>query len=371
METALEFELRGCLDFADRAKTSAFSRTNAWTWAAAARAQSQQPFKVVTEGVLQSVFSTEGFDAAKWDRHAVSLATRDIPETLQLDLHRIRLFHSDVTDITIIYMLSMLFQSLAGPGSTEAQLDTMCQDIWVLMQSNQLVRGATSPTDASSMPSTPALSRVSKMETVQWRQGMSDIMLQIAARAIAIKNKRHCDYDMVVPDQQTLTMLRGWMNTNLRPSAPLFKLLQKRLKVCLQQVIIAEYGPKSGSASSSWWMRSVSPPAEATIPLVLSPSAIMASGQCSRASRLLDLPVAPPSSGKPWKRRRADGVEEDSPRKKRRVGFGGAVREAVEDTDIEMLLKKNGLFPLRYELQSLSDRIGKVIAFNVEVWEVL
>lgn len=393
LETALEFELRGCLDFAERARTSAFTKTHGWLNTAAARTNSRQSFKVVTDGLLQSIFYTEGFDAVKWDRHAANIATKHTPETLQLDLHRIRLFHSDVMDLTVVYMLLMLFRSLVGAHVPDAELDHMAHDIWVLSQANKLVR-ASSPADASSMPSAASLSRISKLDAPAWREGMSDVLLQIAARADTIKNKKADMGDLAVPDQSTLAMLKGWMDTNLRPTAPLFQLLHKRLRASLQSIVNIEYGPKAGSASSSWWTRSVQPPEAAgtsSLPIGLN----IVWGQCSRAARLLDVPIplsssasghsASPSS-RSRKRQRDEDRDDDEAcssaaagRKRRRMGAASLadsnnsalLSEGEGEADVEAVLRRNGLYCLRHELQSLADRVGKVAAFNVEVWDVL
>lgn len=373
LETALEFELRGCLDFAERYKSSAFLRTQSWLQAASARIGSSQAFAVVNDGLLEVAFNYECLEAVKWDRLAAQAAARSVPETLQLDLHRIRLFHSDITDLTVIYMLQMLFRSLAGPNVTDTQLESVCNDIWVLMQSNKLTRASTA-SDASSMPASSALSRIGKLENQEWRQGMADVLLQVAARAEAVKQGREASHNMAPPSQKGLAMLQGWMDTNMRACSPLFRLLQSRLRENLQRIICSQYGPEAGSASSAWWMRSIQPIEESSLSSL--PTPLTSSwGQCSKAARLMDLPAVNGSANRPFKRSRDDTAGQFSSRKRRKVmsqfGIQGIDGGENEESAIESLLRQHGLYCLRRELQALSDRIGKVSAFNVEVWELL
>lgn len=327
---------------------------------------------MVNDGLLEVVFTYQCLDASKWDRHAAQTAARALPETLQLDLHRIRLFHSDITDLTIVYMLQMLFRSLAGQSVTDAQLDSVCNDIWVLMQSNKLMR-ASSVSDVSSMPASSALSHIGKLESQEWRQGMTDVLLQVAARAEAIRHRREATHNMPPPSQQSLEMLQSWMDTNMRPCSPLLRLLQTRLRQDLQRIICSQYGPEAGSASSAWWLRSIQPVEES--PLSSLPTPLHSSwGQCSKAARLMDLPVNGIPTNRPSKRSRDDTSAQSLSRKRRKVmsQFGvQGTEEEDEESLIESLLRQHGLYCLRRELQALSDRIGKVSAFNVEVWELL
>lgn len=369
LETALEFEIRGCIDYTEKTKGAAVDRTNAWVHEAASRTGASQPFPIVADGLLELVFNTSGFHTLKWDRHAAALTSSQIPHTLLLDLHRIRLFHSDTTDLIVVYMLLMLFRSLAGPNATEAQVDSMTHDIWILLQSNKLVRSAPS-SESSSFPSSSSLSRTAKLESASWRKGVQDVLLQIAARAEAVKAGKTDFADISIPDTATINLLQGWMNNNLRPKADLFRLFQSRLREGLQRLVMAEYGSDGSSASSSWWMRSTQH-TEATEPEFI-PSVPLNWGQCSRASRMQDLTLVSHSSPRSHKRLR-DDAEDAMPRKKRKVAATTSDRPASKSEAVELdaFFKRSGLYSLRQEVQALGDRMGKVAAFNVEVWNAL
>lgn len=239
------------------------------------------------------------------------------PETFQFDAFRLLAFHGDVTDITIVYMLLLLFRQLAcSPQSLSnqdlpatvlsagtisenastlatAQLDVMKSEIWTLLNEAELElltasraavaqqRQEHQPQQASqgqspTSPSTPTTPRTPatppgiagrilggsmwpgrvKYENSRWRRAVSDIVLQIASRAIRVqvqaRQSSHVSLeqacastslpstsstpgqrtvpDVYMPSDETTSLLVQWLDTNLRVDSPLHRLCSQRLR---------------------------------------------------------------------------------------------------------------------------------------------
>jgi T-complex protein 11 len=212
-----------------------------------------------------------------------------LPETLQLDAFRIQTLHADVTDLTVVYMLLMLFRQLVGPHHSRLAdagvLDDVRKEIWLFLNeaggartgSGEDTLTAKSTTAAGSCrrgdATAPAVTTgvspgLRKLECESWRQGMKDVMLQIAARAKAFELAAEVTTTDVAadarlplptPDTATLGILASWMDTNLRPGAKLFELMQARLRETIAAVVEDEscrhqQQQRALGVTRSWWL---------------------------------------------------------------------------------------------------------------------
>lgn len=142
----------------------------------------------------------------------------EVPETLHLDLTRLQLFHGDVVDLCIVQLLLLLFRQLClarQPSPTLQEVEDMRRQIWVIM--TEVNTGATVVSSASLVGSKrqnlPLPQSIKKLDSERWREGMKDVLLQIA--------RQSSGEAAYVPDAAMLTLLDGWMETNLKQSSKL------------------------------------------------------------------------------------------------------------------------------------------------------
>jgi hypothetical protein len=214
-----------------------------------------------------------------------------LPETLQLDAYRIQTLHADVTDLTVVYMLLMLFRELVGTNHARLDasvLDDVRKEIWLFLNEagsragsgGEMASGLSGTSVPCGRVDGPAAginagtAGLQKLECERWRQGMKDVLLQIAARAksldgthqtSALSEKRRTA--LPTPDSATLGVLSSWMDTNLRPRAKLFELMQARLRQTIAAVVEDESSrhqhPRQCSPGSArpWWLEGFAAPA--------------------------------------------------------------------------------------------------------------
>jgi hypothetical protein len=218
-----------------------------------------------------------------------------LPETLQLDAFRLQTLHADVTDLTVVYMLLMLFRQLVGPNHARLAdagvLDDVRKEIWLFLNeaggtragtgeetmagmgggTTTAARGDEAAAPAGTAGVSPGLR---KLECERWRQGMKDVLLQIAARAKAFElvattttsatPPTTARVPLPTPDTATLGVLASWMDTNLRPRAKLFELMQARLRETIAAVVedescrhqLQQQRAALGAATTTrpWWL---------------------------------------------------------------------------------------------------------------------
>lgn len=274
-----------------------------------------QPLAALANNVNISGQST-GLPSNQASNTAVTLSSSSLnhafitfyPETFQFDAYRLMTFHGDVTDLTVVYMLLLLFRQLAcspfalgqnalpvttlsqsaiitnASNIASRQLEMVKTEIWCLL--NDANMSITSPT-TTSPPSTPIprtpttpgmagrlLAAVAtgassgsgagggaKIDNAKWKKAMRDVVLQIAARASSIQWQARCptaysatDASQTLPinagppSEKTLDLLNSWLDTNLRNGSALHKLCQNRLRDILRAILVDRL---SGAASSS------------------------------------------------------------------------------------------------------------------------
>lgn len=380
METALEFELNSFIDSAERKKGA-----NAWEvtarWLRAAAARSRPPLlapsasfvveTAVCDGLLDLIFRppTPAESTARRQRSKSGLlpafgpapSPLVVPETLQLDVFRLQAFHSDVTDLAVVYAILMLYRQLAGARATESEVDRVRREIWALVASNPVAEGVANLSISSTPnhgPSTtgPGLG-LKKLECEAWRQGINDVLLQVAARAQA----------EAFPDPATLELVYSWGDTNLRANAPLFVMLAQRLRTTLAAVLVEHLD--ADRAGQGWWPQAAAAAAMASTSLNVAGHEV---GACGRGHGPVTIAAAhmaasTPSPSRPRKRR-SDSVDSNTSSKRARSTSPEPVEEPKGPTEFERHLVRNGLSPLEGEVRLLGERIAKVAGFHLRVY---
>lgn len=283
LESAVEFELKTFNDAHERKKGN-LEKTKRWFSSAVQRIRSRHgtsmnrselTYRAIRDGFLEVVFRPDAISSSSSTSSHRLLSTRSlssrkhrpspaptqsqVPETWQLDLFRLQTFHSDTIDLTIVYMLFLLFRQLAAPGKIEPEdLDNLRQEIWCVM--NEGSRGHSLGGDASVSAAGPGTG-VKKLASEKWRDNMRDTLLQIAARADAVKSRRGRRTtseplsSLAPPSQATVSLLASWMDTNVRADSKLFLLLQRRLRDTLDAVLVEELAREArGESGSGWWV---------------------------------------------------------------------------------------------------------------------
>jgi hypothetical protein len=395
IETAVDFEIRYFRDQLDQGKIT-LDRTKQWFTLAIEKQKTNPALNTLTRtktitksfdlGLLQLIMDPPADLAASSSAPNTSTSslkhayTNNYPETFQFDSYRLMSFHGDVTDITIVYMLLLLFRQLACSSTNLAQVDlptttlsasaisdnasslatrqlnSVKNEIWTLLNdADQEIStaGVCHPPSTSATPKTnatpavatsrllsqSALSGSHKLENPIWRRAMNDVVLQIAARAIEVQMQARRDSKAVVqpvlpsiaspPREETMKMLMAWVETNLRRESGLHRLCQQRLKNVL-------YALLDDDQSSS---------------------------MATKASR---------------KEREESG--EETPGKRIRLQEGAVAVTHTQDkqsismpskTDVEIALQKGGLEPFMAEIKLLSERIIKVRSFHLRVFRSL
>lgn len=312
------------------------------------------------------------------------------PETFQFDAFRLMSFHGDVTDITIVYMLLLLFRQLAcstsslsvEPLSTSvtsakamekaskiasARSNNVKSEIWTLLHEADLEITAAGGISQSAitlpMPRTPSATGIAarllnqsaftssqKLENSAWRKAMGNVVLQIAARAIEVQIEARSteqtaeieDRSSPLPSEETIKLLTSWMDTNLRVGSRLHVLCQDRIKS-----VIAAFLRDSSSRQA------------------------FAATTASRGDQSAG------QSGQSRKRSASEEEEFTSATSKRiRLEDGAANAEATTPCattkgNIETAIQKGGLEPFTAEIKLLSERITKVKSFHLRVFQSL
>lgn len=280
VETAIEFETRWFREQIEQGKVT-LDRTTSWfaeahrlrvaaTPSSQAMSKSDLISRAFDDGFLKLIFdppaalqplaalansvSSSGqptnASASQIGSTAVTLSSSSLnyafitfyPETFQFDAYRLMTFHGDVTDLTVVYMLLLLFRQLACspfalgqnplPHTTlsqstitanasniaSRQLELVKTEIWCLLNdANLSVTTASSPgtspptTPAPRTPTTPGMAgrllaavatgtssgtngaaAGAKIDNAKWKRAMRDVVLQIAARASAIQWQARC-----------------------------------------------------------------------------------------------------------------------------------------------------------------------------------
>ncbi|GAA5930338.1 hypothetical protein JCM1841_005878 [Sporobolomyces salmonicolor] len=420
IQTALEFERRFFQDFAARRRGRlSFERSRAWLNASVSTVDvNNKPRtgatrdlvdKVVSQGMLDLIFSSSpsaasANEASPPPSSPVSLAS--LPETVQLDSYRLQAFHTDATDLTVVYCLTLLYQQLAFPARpTPAEVDSVRKELWCIMAATTGVASSLVGPAASNVgiPQGPPGQGAAKLETEAWRSAMKDVLLQVAARAKETKDGAAGGAGRAapsmssstlppVPDQKTVELVSSYFDSNVKADSKLFRLLQSRLRETVQAVVeeeLAKERERGGLGFIHWWTPTTS-------------VAPMMTGSRRGAWATRSTPCAPDASmmasSSPIKKRgvkrsHAQGQEgsdteasvsssEDEGDKRQRTGRSSSIStrtglttpsftSAASPSAVDLALSRNGLTALAGEVRVLGERIAKVTSFNLSVYRPL
>ena len=209
------------------------------------------------------------------------------PETLWLDQTRLSILSTDAADLLALYMLMLLFRqavhslgasndpSSSSPYIHPWELERVKKEIWEL--------GPERPGWRFFKGGIGVLHKPSEEDEIKWQQSMRRVTLQIGRRALEnvsrsnrrkgssspLENGEDMEKDMEVGEREDgcsmtttmtvaqhehsslLSLLEGWVDTNLGQGSELYVLMRKRLRsVMLQFVRTSVLGATSSSSSS-------------------------------------------------------------------------------------------------------------------------
>ncbi|KAB5595956.1 Protein SOK1 [Ceratobasidium theobromae] len=239
-DTAVDFELRTFQERHDRGLLS-LTTAQAWLRTAAASFSARPPTLALLSRALTtlvfapptSVSPPPPPTTTPLDQRLPHIAPPPgYPETLYLDHARIAGLTCDAADLAVLYAVLMLFRQLVHSGSRRVGLpdhvvDRVKTEIWQVgpVRLGLCFAGKKDNEDDRD-----------RDEHAKWRAGMRDVVLQVAVRADEV---RRGSAPSQPPDASTLALLESWMDTNLRPDAPLAKLLKGRLENAVEDAVNA------------------------------------------------------------------------------------------------------------------------------------
>ena len=414
VETAVDFEVRWFKEQIEQGKMS-LDKTTAWIQQArstlpstADASRSEAVLKTFNHGMLQLIFdvpeSLPVLSPVATPLGSPSSSSLNntfashYPETFQFDAYRMMTFHNDVSDLTIVYMLVLLFRQLCGTpldddGALPASVGSLVQrqlkgikgEIWCLLNDANLCLSS-----SSTIPPTPTTAHgassqsrrtggidgklflasaggFAKLDHPRWRRAMQNVLLQIAARAAAVQTAaRQGSMDpstvkTAAPSATTQKLLNSWMDTNLRSGSALHKICQSRLR----DVVLGMLTDK---------VRDGLQPSTAA----LAPALTMANAEMEQLSRPHQKRTSPdePQDDKtgtsaPAKRLKSDAVPAESDSSSSTSAPTAAPPAASATSPWDAAMSRAGLEPFAAEIRLLSDRIAKVATFHLRVFGTL
>ncbi|GAC94676.1 hypothetical protein PHSY_002249 [Pseudozyma hubeiensis SY62] len=404
VETAVDFETRWFKEQIEQGKMS-LDKTTAWIQQALASSSSADAdasrndvVKAFNQGMVQLIFDVPGSlplvspvatpvgsPSSSSLNHTFA---SHYPETLQFDAYRMMTFHNDVSDLTIVYMLLLLFRQLCGTplddgGALPPSVSSIMQDqlkgikseIWCLVNDANLCLSSTSvlpPTPTGTSGPTPSASEklflgsagsFAKLDQPRWRRAMQNVLLQVAARAGSVQAAARAGLSdpstvkAAAPSASTQKLLNAWMDTNLRSGSALHKICQTRLRDVVQGML----GDKVGNGLQ---------PTKSSVPCA---SAVAASSSNGESDRLKQKRAVPSElrEGKdadltPTKRLRSDASSMTPS-----SSSSDAASTASAVSPWVATMTRAGLDPFAAEIRLLSDRIAKVAIFHLRVFRNL
>ncbi|GAA5956171.1 hypothetical protein JCM3765_005480 [Sporobolomyces pararoseus] len=342
--------------------------------------------RTVAHGVLDLVFAppTPVAPSAPSPSQSSLSTLSALPETLQLDSYRLAHFHCDVTDLTIVYMLTLLYQQLASPARpSTSDVDLVRHELWCLIASNMgsLPSLVDSPASVVGIPSGPAGPGVDKLENESWRFAMQDAIFQVAARAQQAK-LGHSSI-LVAPDASLVSLVQGYFDANARPGSKVFKLLSNRLRQTLQVYVeeeLAREKEKSDFDFLNWWTVPAGGFTMRTGHRRMPARAGAAGGERIGSFTLQSDVMASSSPSRGFKRSHSEDNDtseelDDEGEKRQRIGHSSSIsisiRSVHSPSNFDAILSRNGLTSLRTEIKVLGDRITKVTSYNLSVFRPL
>jgi hypothetical protein len=187
--------------------------------------------RAVREGLLSILFESSSvratLDAHQQQERPSQSATSTFPETLNLDLSRIASLQTDVKDLTVLYIVLLLFKQITAPRVVGAEeMDTIKKEVLIIMRGARRKVSSFSSFERGEM----------YWSNGEGRATMDDVLLQLAARATKAASPSTSTL-LPLPNPATLSLITALFNKNIDSSSPLFQLLQSRLKSTLNLAI--------------------------------------------------------------------------------------------------------------------------------------
>lgn len=406
VETAVDFEIRWFKEQIEQGKMS-LEKTTAWIQqvlsssnVGADTPRNEAMIKAFNQGMLQLIFDVPGSlpllspvatplgspSSSSLNNTFASL----YPETFQFDAYRMMTFHNDVSDLTIVYMLVLLFRQLCStplddgkalPASVGSivhnQLKGIKGEIWCLVNDANLCLSS-----SSALPPTPTAATgagsptrrnagvdgklflgsaggFAKLDHPRWRRAMQNVLLQVAARAAAVQMAARAGSSdpstvkAAAPSTATQKLLNSWMDTNLRSGSALHKICQSRLRDVVQGML----GDKVRNGLQP------SPPA---VVCASAPPSSVASLEADRPNQKRAVPseIREDKDVVSAKRLRSDVSFTASP-------SSDVASAATAASPWDASMSRAGLDPFAAEIRLLSERIAKVATFHLRVFRNL
>ncbi|CDR99240.1 related to SOK1 protein [Sporisorium scitamineum] len=415
VETAVDFEIRWFKEQIEQGKMS-LEKTTAWIQqalgspeASTSTSHTEAVVKAFNQGMLQLIFDVPGSlplvspVATPLGSPSSSSLNNTFasyyPETFQFDAYRMMTFHNDVSDLTIVYMLVLLFRQLCsmpleGGGSVPASVGSIVQnqlkgikgEIWCLVNDANLCL-----TSSAALPPTPTVAGgvsspfrrtagvdgklfvgsdggFAKLDHPRWRRAMQNVLLQVAARAAAVQAAARAGSSdpstvkMTAPSAPTQKLLNSWMDTNLRSGSALHKICQSRL----HDVVLGMLGDK---------VRNRLQPSTSVAAPITVPTGV-AGTELGRPSQKRAVPAEPQDVNvgdtTPSKRLRSDaGAATAAESTPAGVASASSAAFGITASPWDTAMSRAGLEPFAAEIRLLSDRIAKVATFHLRVFRNL
>ncbi|KAF8333546.1 T-complex protein 11-domain-containing protein [Cantharellus anzutake] len=264
-------------------------------------------FEAVAEGIVDLVFSPPAFSPStiasfsrqiflppsqqpsepppslfchQQPQQAPSSAASGYPETLWLDQTRLGILSADAADLSVLYMLILLFRqvvhsvkpSSSSPHIQAWELDRLKKEIWEL--------GPERPGWRFFRGGIGAIHKPTQEQETRWECSMRDVTLQIGRRAVEIASKTkpleesatltsdHGVRSTKVPlSPSLLLLLEGWVETNLHTGSSLRVLTHNRLRAAILQFVRASTCHRA-DVSGQTPMEPIVPPGVGLEPLI-------------------------------------------------------------------------------------------------------
>ncbi|KAH9922792.1 Tcp11-domain-containing protein [Epithele typhae] len=242
--------------------------------ASSSAASSAASTPTVTPAVASAPLPSSSGASPSSSRPRVSSSTTYayFPETLFLDYGRLTTLGTDAADFTGLYMLLMLFRQLvhsrahqqsraAGPSTAPAvetdDLVRLKKEIWEIGPAHPgLCFMQHRPRSSGSSGRAPSSSRHDRdrdreSELRKWREDTSNVVLHVTMRA---GEPRPADGEERVPrapDAAVLAVANSWAESHLRAGSPLSTLMKKRVRECVEELVLNVVCPPPAAAVRS------------------------------------------------------------------------------------------------------------------------
>lgn len=162
------------------------------------------------------------------------------PETFYLDHSRLCRFGMEAADLTVVYMILLLAgSSVANSDELKMEITSLAPPRLGLCFGHALRSSTRSSRHGHSKA--PSDSPRAGKDWDEWRQGMSDILLQVARRKAADG----------IPSQTAIDTLERWAEANLLEGSAFSGVIQRRLKDSLCTAILHALENPTATAAAS------------------------------------------------------------------------------------------------------------------------